>query len=65
MSSKKSRKKFVPNTIEERIDILKRALRELTASHGSPCMCVYCEVLIFDAMAAKGEINLITGERKS
>jgi hypothetical protein len=63
MSSKKSHKKFVPNTLEERIDFLRNAIRQAIETHGVPCGCRLCEALIFDYEAKLGEINLITGQR--
>jgi hypothetical protein len=61
---KKTKKRFVKNTLKERIQFLRKAILESVPDHGAPCMCRLCEALIFDYMAAQGEINLKTGERK-
>ena len=61
---KKAKKTFVVSTLEDRIEFLRKAIRSATERDGSPCMCLLCEALLFDAMAANGEINLKTGERK-
>ena len=58
------KKKFVPSTLEERHEYLRETIRQATPDHGSPCGCILCESLIFDAIAAEGKINLKTGERK-
>lgn len=63
MTAKKSRKKFIPSTLEDRIEFLREAMRAVTESHGAPCMCRLCEALVFETMAKDGEINLKTGER--
>jgi len=60
----KKKAKFIPSTFEDRIEFLRKAIREVTISHGSPCCCRLCEALQFDYMAKMGEINLNTGERK-
>lgn len=57
------KKKFKRSTIQDRIDMLRQAIREVTASHGVPCMCTLCESLQFDSMAANNLINLKTGQR--
>ena len=61
---KKKKAKFAPSTPKERIGFLRNAIKQLTEYHGAPCMCILCEALQFDFMAANGEINLKTGERK-
>lgn len=58
------KKKFTPSTLQDRIDVLRQVIRGVIDSHGAPCGCVLCETLLFDSMAADGEINIITGERK-
>lgn len=60
---KKKKAKFVPNTLEERIEFLRNAIRQATPDHGAPCGCVLCEALIFDYMAKCNEINIKTGQR--
>lgn len=64
MSSKKSRKKFTPSTLEDRIEFLRASIRNAIGNHGIPCCCILCEALQFDWMAKWGKINLKTGERK-
>ena len=59
------KKTFKPSTMQDRIDILRQTIREVTASHGVPCMCTLCEALQFDSMAGDGLINLKTGQRKN
>lgn len=59
----KKKIKFVKSTDLERADYLRRVIRNATADHGVPCMCILCESLSFDYMAMKGEINIRTGER--
>lgn len=61
---KKAKKVFVPSTLEDRIWFLRESILKEVVSHGVPCMCILCEALSFDYIAAKGEINLKTGERK-
>ena len=62
--SKNDKDVFVPSTLQDRIDFLKQTIREATRDHGVPCMCLCCEALQFDWMAAEGKINLKTGQRK-
>lgn len=61
MSKKKS---FVQSTLNDRIEFLRNAIRQTTPDHGAPCGCILCEALQFDSMAARGEINLKTGDRR-
>jgi hypothetical protein len=58
-------RKFKVNTPLERIEFLRSAIRECIEAHGVPCTCRLCEALLFDAMSADGQINLVTGQRNA
>lgn len=49
---------FKKATPLQRIKFLRKMLWVESETHGSPCMCIICEALIFDAMFANGERDI-------